>query len=444
MLALMLFSLILLSSLPSAPVLPVKAQSQTVSSVWIDPVKTCCLVPGSSLPIIVKANLTAGESFSGFDVKLNYTTVAPSGRLNYTYNLVNFNKVVNATGIDSSSSLFANGVVGYECIDGVLIIGSVCPADDAPVGQVRFDLNIASGIPITGPRNDLILFTVQFKVTGSGTVVFALDYAGLKNPGSNLSAPNVHDIQVVKSDAVFSNNLIAAFFNARPASPPAILPNQDIIFDASGSFSAVGSAMSDVVGYRWEFGDGGQSSTGPLVPHQFHSPGRYYVQLNVIDNARNNGTLVKPVVVVPALGGLDLQVKNQMGNPLRGNVKVQLFNSTITSSPFLNKTVDQTGGVVFQGLKPDSYLLKFSGPTIQNSSRTEDVTPGWTQQDTVYVFENFPPPPPPDYSAIIFIGTILGGLGVFTVAMVVRRRNLRLKGLRQKRASMLRAPGRAG
>ncbi len=441
--SLLLLALILLSFLTGMSVHLAKAQSQTVSSVWIDPLKTCCLTPGSSLNVVVKANLTAGEQFSGFDVKLNYTTVAPNGRLNYTYNnLGYFNKVVNATRMDSSSSVFANGVVGYECIDGILISGPVCPSDDASVGQVRFFLNRASGIPLVGPSNGLTLFTVQFNVTGSGTVVFALDYAGLKNPGSNLSAPNVHDIQVVKSDGVFSNKGVAAFFNAGPANPPAILPNQDVIFDASGSFSIVSSAMSDVSGYRWDFGDGNQSSTGPVVTHRFRAPGWYQVQLNVTDKARNIGTLVRPVVVLPALGGLDLQVKNQIGNALRGNVKVQLFNSSVLSSPFLNKIVDQTGGAAFRGLKPDSYVLKFSGPTIQNLFRTEDVTPGWTTQDTVYVIENFPPSPPPDYSGIISVGTILGGLGIFTGAMVVRRRSLKRRALGQKRAPVSKIAGR--
>jgi hypothetical protein len=93
------------------------------------------------------------------------------------------------------------------------------------------------------------------------------------------------------------------------------------------------------------------------------------------------------------------------------------------SSTFVTKTVSGSGDVQFNGLTPgDGYYLIFSGDTVENSSKTESVRPGLTTYDTVYMPLR---PAPADYSGIIYLGTILGGLGIVTAAIVYRTRSRR-------------------
>jgi len=104
---------------------------------------------------------------------------------------------------------------------------------------------------------------------------------------------------------------------------------------------------------------------------------------------------------------------------LRGNVMVEVFNSTFISTPFARKTVDTFGQVQFNRLIPGTYSVVFSGQTVIKSSRMETVGPGWTTRDTVLLT---PVTPPPDYSWLVYLVPLAGGLGILTTVAVVRKR----------------------
>ncbi len=77
-----------------------------------------------------------------------------------------------------------------------------------------------------------------------------------------------------------------ASFTAAPSTGAAPL---DVSFDASASIDADGS----IVGYAWDFGDGG-TATGPLAVHSF-GVGTFTVTLTVTDNDGNTDTETRSI-----------------------------------------------------------------------------------------------------------------------------------------------------
>ncbi len=421
-----LSTLALVQFLPWGPVQEVKAQSPAFSSVYIDPVST----PGpvfnpatsSNFTVSVRLNLTAGEIINGFDVRLNYTLPG----ITFPDSVVRVSRPgaasLNYTGsLSYTGNIFAGkqgASVLLECIDGIIIMGQNCPNE--LFGQIHFTESLLGDV-IQGPIVGGLLFRARFFIKGNGRTIFTVDTANLLNPGPDPSNPNPRFVQVIKMAGVFGNAGVVAFFNFEPVSSPSVIAGQDVIFDGRGSFNAT-VPTTRIVRYDWAFGDGTLLQSQPaIVHHPFGLPGRFNVRLNVTDAVGDKGFIVRPVLVAPALGGLDLTVKDQQGTP-HGGVRVEIFNSTFASTPFLNRTSDLAGDVLLKGLKPQPYLVKFSGPNVETDSRMESVIAGWTTQDTVYLKFHFPTPPP-YYGDIIFLGSIAGGLGAVSVAILMKRRN---------------------
>ncbi|MBK8613997.1 MAG: PKD domain-containing protein [Flavobacteriales bacterium] len=63
--------------------------------------------------------------------------------------------------------------------------------------------------------------------------------------------------------------------------PAKICPGEAVSFNGNASFAAPGFAIAQ---WLWDFGDGLTSSAGPVVSHNFASPGEYIVQLYLQDN----------------------------------------------------------------------------------------------------------------------------------------------------------------
>jgi len=415
-----LFLLVL--SLPGWPARSVHGLSQPVSTVQISPVGTCCYVVNDFFTVNVVLILPSGESINGFDVRINYTNA---------FTIVSHG-VLQAKTITYSNNLFSaySGSVLVECIDGTAVQGSSgCPSEDAPIGQFHLS-EVIAGQEVVGPATGL-LFSVEFQVTGSGTSAFAIDRANLVNPHPDASNPQLINpvlIPVMKQDGVFGNQGVVAFFNYQASDPsvtPSIIPNHQVIFDAGASFAGNGSSVSFRL-YSWDFGDGSAVSnviTGATNTHAFRAPGNYTVSLTVWDTKNETGSIARKVMVLPALGNLALIVKNQLGTVMRGNVNVRVFNSSSSSTPFISKTVGASGDLQLNGLSPgSSYYLTFSGDTVESYSKTELIEPGLTTYDTVYMTEKSPPP---DYSGLIYLGTILGGLGIVSAAIIYKMRSRR-------------------
>ena len=430
--------LILLLSVSSPRAFFAVAQSSAVSRIYINPVAICCSggapVPaGTNVTFNVMLDLAAGQAFNGFDVRINYTNPfsnGPSGTM----------RVLD---LNYSNNVFASRSPpppDAYCVDGVSVLsnGGGCASDDSPSpGQIHFAEGVI-GASVQGPLTAALLFSITFGVMEFGTSQIYFDRWNLINPQNF----NPVLVPLVTYSGIFGNQGLVAFFNYSPSDPTVsvfILPGQSTLFDASGSVDAVNSSLTPS-NYSWNFSDGSGvlNTASPTVSHTFSVPGNYSVQLVVTDAGRT-GSITRIVSVVPALGKLFLTVLDQTGAPLRGNVMVEVFNSSFISTPFARKTIDNFGQVQFNGLIPGTYSVVLSGQTVIKSSRTETIGPGWTTRDTVLLT---PVTPPPDYSWLVYVIPLVGGLGILTTVAVMRKRKsersrssvkMDRKGFRKKR-----------
>ena len=406
--------LVLAFTLPSRPVGIVHAQTQSASVVRIDPVGSCCVVKNAPFTVNVDLDLAPGEIINGFDVRINYsnpyTNANPGG--------------LQARSLNYDGNIFgSSGSVGIDCINGLEQQGGNGCGDDS-LGQIHLQEVLIGKAATSGGR----LFSIAFLVGGPGPSVFTFDRANLVNPNGDPSNPQLIDpvfIPVVKQDAIFGNTGVVAFFNYQPhdtSVSPAILPNALIDFDGSASF--VGNDTSiGIKSYSWDFGSVCAPVSTALGHCTFPEPGNYTVSLTVVDDRNESGFISRKVSVVPALGSIDLMVKDQLGNVLKQQVTVRIYNSTLSPTPF---ATNATGSeVVFKGLSPSSsYYVSFAGATVEDFSKTEIVRPGLTTLDSVYLTLK---PPPADYSAFIYAGSLVAALGILTGAIVYQKRSSKNK-----------------
>jgi PKD repeat protein len=400
---------------------PVRAASgQPFSIVYLSPVSYNA-TSGSSFTVNVMLNLTAGQSVSGFNVKLNYGNPQPD-------------PVVIAKSVSYAGNIFgdaSSNFVSTECVPPIIICQTADPTD-AESGWVHFSALPESGNPVSGPLSKM-LFSVAFYVENvRNSSLIHIDTADVANAGSGLFA-TTQFIPIVKEDAIFSNSGVTAFFNYLPTDTPSVVAGHPNRFDASGSFANNSSAA--ITSYSWNFGDMSTGS-GPIIPHTFRSPGTYSVTLNVTDLNGGKGSIHRMLTVEPPLGALLLTVFS-LQKVLQSGVLVRIFNSS-NVLPFENATTDSSGQVAFNNLLPGVYTLAFSGPTVKHSNNaTETILAGWTTQGSVGLEVYDPPPssPTPWYGDIVFLGSLGGALGVFGFGLFLRRRSMRKK-LRANRASL--------
>jgi hypothetical protein len=406
---------VLLFGLPQAMPNPAHATSIAVSTVSISPVDVCCYQLNEYFNVNVSLNLAAGESVNAFDVRINYTSPY---------------KVLAAVSIDNSIGLFnpLSPQVLIACIDDIPQGSSQCGPNDAK-GQVDFSEGVL-GSGLSGPAQG-VLFTVVFEVVGIGNSTFAVDTANFADPNPDASDPApsgfAHYIPVLRDDGIFANEGVVAFFNYQPADTsvsPSILPNEKVVFNAAGSF--VPGNSSDLIRlYSWNFGDETpiQVNQTAVVEHRFNRPGNYTVSLTVSDERNVTETFTRLVSVFPALGSIALTVRNQVADVLNTNVVIKVFNTSSSPSPVVNQNISITGITQINRLTPGNYFVVFTGQGYYSANRTEQVLPGWTTMDTVYLSPAPGPTNPPDYSGIIYVGSIAAGIGVIGTIMVFHKRN---------------------
>ena len=408
--------LVLAFSLPSRPVGIVHAQTESASVIRIDPVGSCCVVKNAPFTVNVDLDLAPGEIINGFDVRINYSNPYTNANLGG----------LQARSLNYDGNIFgSSGSVGIDCINGQEQQGGNGCGDDSPLpGQIHLQEVLIGKAATSGGR----LFSIAFLVGGSGPSVFTFDRANLVNPNGDPSNPRLIDpvfIPVVKQDAVFGNTGVVAFFNYQPhdtSVSPAILPNA--LIDFNGNISFVGNSTSiGIKSYSWDFGNVCTPVSTALGHCTFPEPGNYTVSLTVVDDRNETGSISRKVSVVPALGSIDLMVKDQLGNVLTQQVTVRIYNSTLSTTPFAKNTTSSEA--VFKGLSPSSsYHLSFSGATIENFSKTEIVRPGLITQDSVYLTLKLPPA---DYSGLIYAGSLVAALGVVAGAVVYQKRSSKSK-----------------
>jgi PKD domain len=413
---LLLLALALLGIYSGSPSVRVHAASPSISVISIGPTVTCCKTldhpyrVNDTFSVSVSLSISGGEAINSFDVRVNYT---------------NPKSVLRALSIDYSNNLFSSYQTDVPaiCIDGISKLANAAACVSEDLGEVHL-VEAVLGTSITGPQVGT-LFRINFQVIGNGTSTLLFDEANLLNPSPDPSRPqffNPQFIPLLKKAGIFGNQGVVSFFDFQPvdtAISPSLIPNQPIAFDASASIVANNSSLGLRL-FSWNFGDGtSENKTVASNTHIFQFPHNYTVSLTVWDAKNETGIFTRRVSVVPALGSLSLTVEDQSGNLQRGNVIVRIFNSSSSPFPFATRTTSQGGGVLIGQLTPGSYYLTFSGQGIVNSSKTENARPGWMTMDTVYLSMV---PPPQDLSGLIYLGSILGGVGVVAGAIVYQKR----------------------
>ena len=393
----------------------------TISCVYVNPVRTLTSPAPTSFTVGVWLNLTSGQSINQFDVRLVYSD----------------SSMVRAVSVDLSNNVFVglSATPALICIDAVIQNNTSCTEDDR-LGTVHV-VDTSFGGPVHGPFSSP-LFSVKFKVLGSGSSFFSFDITRLFNPGSDLRNPKVTYVQEISLGGVFANAGIVPFYNYWPVNPPAILLHSDIVFDASPSFNFNGG--DPIVNYGWTWNDGTKdNSINSNFIHRFPLSGNYSVQLTVVTQSGGRASVLQTVHVQSALGSLYLQVLDLSGTQIRGTALVQIFNYTGAPKPFGNKTTDFGGHAVFGGLLSGSYYLKFSGQNIESNNATENISAGVQTLDTIYL-KVFAPSTPSYLGDILFGVSMAAGVGVFAGGLFWKRRS----DARQRQGKAPMRTGKAG
>jgi hypothetical protein len=279
---------------------------------------------------------------------------------------------------------------------------------------------------VPGPVSAGLLFQVQFQVNGTGTGLFDIFNSTLENPGQ-IPYVSLHPIIHETDDAVFSNDGPAALFNT---SPPILVVNENVTFDASNSFSP----SSTITRYSWDFGDGSVGN-GIRPLHAYAAEGSYVVTLNVTDDKGVIGTSMRTVLVNLSLGSLRIAVFATDGSRIPTSVAVSLYTGPsllklVTRPPLSNLPT------IFSGLDAGTYNVSFTGNGVTGMLREEKVIEGWTSVDTVYLtfHQQSPDNPPADLLPIVYAAAVGGGL-VIAVAAIIRKNRSRKKLGRNLRGS---------
>src|SRR5438876_6791663 len=118
-------------------------------------------------------NLSAGQSASGFNVKLNYGNPQPD-------------PVVRAENVSYSGNIFgdtSSNFVSTECVPPIINCQTADPTD-AEFGCVHFSALPESGNPVSGPLSKLLFsfaFYVEYVINSR---LFQLDTTVVVNAGS--------------------------------------------------------------------------------------------------------------------------------------------------------------------------------------------------------------------------------------------------------------------
>ena len=385
-------------------------QTTSFSTVYTQPVQLggpAYSSSSSSFTINVMANLTSTDTINTYDIILNYS---------------NYGVIVAQTNINFTGNIFQGSGPSIECVDDISVNGGSCSGINP--GSIHIVEGIA-GNTVSGVQAGL-LFKVQFSVQGNGASLFSFGQANLINPYGTGNSSVIDPVYAhsVSMEGVFANSGLVAFFNYEPSFSPAILPGEQILFDASGSFNA-SSSSGGIASYSWNFGDSTPSvtSAAPKVQHAFSSPGTYQVALSVTSSTGGHvATRTRSLIVVPALGQLVLRLADSKGVNLAAKIQVQIFNSSSSASPFQTGTSNSSNIAVFQNLQPGTYFLRLSGPGIQAHSSMDTVYAGLTTTDTVYLDSIPVPTPPANYGYLFYVVPLLGALAVIVALIIWKSR----------------------
>ena len=187
---------------------------------------------------------------------------------------------------------------------------SVSVAQTLDVGTGTPPTAAASISPTSPNVDDTIFFSASASTPGPGRTIvgYSWDFGdGSTGTGENVShAYSVADIYtavltvtddkgqkgIATLTVTVSTSAPTAVFTTSPAAP---VVNETINFNGTASTATSGRTL---VNFKWDFGDGTDSSLGSRVTHAYSTPESFVARLTVTDSFGETGTTTQTVAVV--------------------------------------------------------------------------------------------------------------------------------------------------
>jgi PKD repeat protein len=279
----------------------------------------------------------------------------------------------DATG---DSSAFGPGdqvTVGFNCTFKVItpfisaiVGGNVTVSASAvfPVKSGQFGSGSVTPGPVASfsgsPRSIATGASVTFTDASTGSpTTWLWDFGDgtsspAQNPTHQYTSPGSYTVWLEVSNASGSNRSTKA--NYITVSSP---PNADFTANKTSGSAPLTVSFTDIssgspTAWAWDFGDGGQSSSGPLVSHSYASAGTYTVKLMVTGAGGSSSVTKNSYIVVSAAV---CTVPNFVGN-----------NTKINSAPGIWSTAGFTTTITQQaGHSNGNYTITFQSIVAGNS-----------------------------------------------------------------------------
>ena len=186
----------------------------------------------------------------------------------------------------------SQGQGGGGYLDNEYAVVTICPENEGEVVGVDFTFfNLSQ----EGPENTWDYLAIY---DGENTNANGLGfYTGTSLQGTFVSASPLNPSGcltfVFESNNVGTGSFVGIITCETPCDRPVVVASDDapatrrvcvgdeITFDGSASFAADGF---NIIEYNWDFDDGTNDTSGPIVSHVFDEPGEYVVELYLTDD----------------------------------------------------------------------------------------------------------------------------------------------------------------
>lgn len=234
--------------------------------------------------------------------------------------LVGFLAILTGCGWDNTDT-FVDGLEPPESPEAVL--NANVTSGNAPLG-VKFD-GSSSSAPEEAEINkyewSLGNDSTATGVSVAHTYTAPGEYTVKLTVTTNEGATDSDSVQVT----VHPNEEPKATFSISPTNPRT---NETVTFDASDSTDTAGLEAQEIVGYRWNFGDGATAS-GKVVEHRYADDGDYDVSLTLKDDGDKTSSTTKTISVQNRSPNAEISA-----SPTNGSAPLTVaFNASASSDP---------------------------------------------------------------------------------------------------------------
>ena len=213
---------------------------------------------------------------------------------------------------------------------------TVSAVNEAPVA-------VATAAPLTGEAPLEVEFTGSNSSDDLGITGFLWDFkdgsptSALADPVHTFSSPGTYEVELTVTDGggLTDTDLVSITVSAVNEAPVAVAAATPLTGDAPLEVEFTGSSSTDdfgIIGYLWDFNDGGPTSSEADPVHTFASPGTYVVELTVSDGG---GLTDTDMVTITVSGVNEPPVAVAEATPLTGDAPLEVeFTGSSSTDDF--------------------------------------------------------------------------------------------------------------